>query len=88
MRAREVTTLELVDAAIARIEMLNPRINAVVTPMFESARRQARGGGFGDGPFALESGEHLTPAFGHPSPRRGEGSVSEIVLDDELLLAG
>ena len=29
--------LELVDAAIARIERLNPQINAVITPMFESA---------------------------------------------------
>ncbi len=52
VRAREVTAGELVDAAIARIEALNPQINAVITPMFESARRQARDGDYGDGPFA------------------------------------
>lgn len=52
VRAREVTALELVDAAIARIEALDPQINAVVTPMFESARQQARDGDHGDGPFA------------------------------------
>ena len=52
VRAREVTPLELVDAAIARIELLNPHINAVITPMFESARHQARDGDYADGPFA------------------------------------
>lgn len=52
VRARQVTALELVDAAIARIEALNPRINAVIMPMFESARQQARDGDYGDGPFA------------------------------------
>ena len=52
VRSREVSALELVDAAIARIEALNPRINAVITPLFDEARRQARDGDYGDGPFA------------------------------------
>ena len=52
VRRGEVTPAELVDAAIARIELLNPRINAVIAPMFDSARRQARDGEYGDGPFA------------------------------------
>jgi amidase len=40
---RELTQLKLLDAAIARIERINPRINAVITPLFEEARRpQAR----------------------------------------------
>jgi amidase len=34
---REVAPRELVEAAIARIEELNPRLNAVVTPMYEQA---------------------------------------------------
>ncbi len=38
VRKREVTPRELVDAAIARIERLNPTLNAVVTPMFDEAR--------------------------------------------------
>jgi amidase len=41
VRRTEVKPVELVDAAIARIEQLNPAINAVVTPMFEEARRDA-----------------------------------------------
>jgi amidase len=50
VRDRQVSALELVDAAIARIERLNPRLNAVVTPMFEQAREQARGE-LPNGPF-------------------------------------
>ncbi len=41
VRAGEVTPLELLDAAIARIESLNPRINGVITPLYELARTQA-----------------------------------------------
>jgi amidase len=43
VRSGEVSPLELVDAAIAKIEALNPRLNAVVTPMFETAREVAKG---------------------------------------------
>ena len=51
VRRREVRPLELVDAAIARIERLNPSLNAVVTPMFERAR-EAAARPVGHGPFA------------------------------------
>ena len=37
----EATASELVDAAIRRVEALNPTLNAVVTPMFERALGQA-----------------------------------------------
>ncbi|MEE2665222.1 MAG: amidase [Myxococcota bacterium] len=50
VRAGEVTPLELVDAAIARIERLNPVLNAFVTTCFDRAREQARGA-LPDGPF-------------------------------------
>lgn len=33
VRRRELTPLELVDAAIARIEHVNPTLNAVITPL-------------------------------------------------------
>ncbi len=52
VRSRQVTPLELVDAAIARIEQLNPRVNAVVTPMFERARAHAGALTSFDAPFA------------------------------------
>ena len=42
VRRGEATAVELLDAAIERIEALNPRINAVVTPLFEPAREEAR----------------------------------------------
>lgn len=42
MRAGEVSSLELVDAAIAAIERVNPRLNAVVHRMYDSAREAAK----------------------------------------------
>lgn len=52
VRRKEVKPVELVDAAISRIEALNPKINAVVYPLFERAREQAsRDGHLPDGPF-------------------------------------
>jgi len=50
VRRREVKPIELVDAAIERIERINPAINAVVTPMFEQARTLAMSE-LPDGPF-------------------------------------
>jgi amidase len=49
---------ELVEAAIARIEKVNPALNAVVTPLFEKARAQAASdlpnGPFRGVPFLLK----------------------------------
>ncbi|HSG91789.1 MAG TPA: amidase [Pseudomonadales bacterium] len=42
VRDGQVSPLELVDAAIARIERIDGRINSVVTPLFEQARDRAR----------------------------------------------
>ena len=42
VRRGEATPLELVDAAIERIEAVNPRLNAVVLPLFDSARARPR----------------------------------------------
>jgi len=50
VRDGQVSARELVDAAIERIERLNPRLNAVIHPMFERARREA-GATLPDGPF-------------------------------------
>jgi len=51
VRRKEMQPLELVDAAIERIERLNPTINAVVTPMFDQARDAALNN-LPDGPFS------------------------------------
>jgi len=50
VRNKEVKPIELVDAAIERIERINPQLNAVVTPMFDQARASAKGE-LPDGPF-------------------------------------
>jgi amidase len=39
---REVSSEELVEAAIERIERLNPRLNAVIATLYDTARRAAR----------------------------------------------
>src|SRR5438128_1967201 len=50
VRSGEASPAELVDAAIARIEALNPQLNAVIHPLFEKAR-EAAAGNVPDGPF-------------------------------------
>jgi amidase len=50
-RRKEIQPLELVAAAIERIERINPAINAVVTPMFDQAMEAVRKT-LPDGPFA------------------------------------
>src|SRR5512145_2746946 len=51
VRRREASPRELVDAAIARIERTNPRLNAVIIPLFEKARARAAAPDLPDGPF-------------------------------------
>src|SRR5436309_1889413 len=55
VRAGEVTPAELVEAAIARIEAVDPQLNAVIHPRFERAREEAarlRAGRAAGAPFA------------------------------------
>jgi len=51
VRRKELTPLELVDAAIARIERANPTVNAVITPLYEEARAAAVAPNLPEGPF-------------------------------------
>src|SRR5476649_1997211 len=44
VRNGAVSAEEVTEAAIARAEAVNPRINAIVTPMYDAARRHARSG--------------------------------------------
>jgi amidase len=57
VRAGQVTAVELTEAAIDRIETLNPELNAVVTPAYELALKAARtvkGGPFAGVPYLLK----------------------------------
>ncbi len=50
VRRREVSAVELVEHAMAQIERLNPRLNAVICKLYERARTEAAGT-LADGPF-------------------------------------
>ena len=50
VRRGEVSAPELVEAAIARIEALNPQLDAVIRTRFDAAREEAAGD-LPDGPF-------------------------------------
>jgi amidase len=61
IRARELSPVEVVDAAIERIEARNERLNAFVYLGFEDARRAAR-----EAEEALVAGEEVGPLHGVP----------------------
>lgn len=58
VRRQEIEPGDLVDAAIDRVERLNPRLNAVITPMYDLARAATKGeipaGPFRGVPFLLK----------------------------------
>jgi fatty acid amide hydrolase 2 len=58
IRKRELSPVEVVDAHIARIEQVNPRINALVADRFELARAEAR--------EKQEAKGHVPPLHGVP----------------------
>ncbi|GAA0309231.1 amidase [Gracilibacillus halotolerans] len=49
---KEITTIELTDFYIDRIQKYNPKLNAIVTEMFNTAREQAKKQTIGNGPVA------------------------------------
>jgi len=51
VRAGQVSSADLVEESISRIERLNPQINSVVFELFDAARTRASRG-LGNGPFA------------------------------------
>jgi amidase len=52
VRAGDVTALELVDAAITRIEKVNSELNAVIHPLFDKARDATARSSGDDAPFS------------------------------------
>lgn len=84
VRKKEVKPVELVDAAIERIERLNPRLNAVVTPMYEAAREAAQSdlpeGPFTGVPFLLKD---LLAAYSGVPMTAGSRFMSNFVPDHD-----
>src|SRR5919198_842324 len=60
-RPRRFSPVEVVDAVLARIERLNPRLNAICTLTADSARREAKAA-----EAALTRGEPVGPLHGVP----------------------
>jgi amidase len=89
VRRKQVKPIELVDAAIERIERLNPHLNAVVTPMYELARAAASGplpdGPFSGVPFLLKD---LTAAYGGVRVTSGSRFLRDYIApaDSELVV--
>ncbi|MCB8915207.1 MAG: amidase [Thermoleophilales bacterium] len=63
IRTHELTPSRAVEACIRRIEEVNPRLNAVVTPMFDRAREEAAAA---DRRIAEDGTGDLPPLFGVP----------------------
>ena len=84
VRRKEVKPIELVEAAIERIERLNPALNAVVTPMYEQARAAAAGklpdGPFAGVPFLLKD---LLAAYGGVRMASGSAFERDFVPDHD-----
>jgi amidase len=59
--ARELSPVELLESCIARIEAVNPAVNAIVTTAFDRARTEAR-----EAEAALVRGDALGPLHGLP----------------------
>ena len=89
VRRGEITPTELVEAAIARIERVNPRLNAVVTAMYDEAREVAAGelpdGPFPGVPFLLKD---ITAAYRGVRTTLGSRAFAEFVprRDSELVV--
>ena len=76
VRRREVSASELLEEAITRVERVNPRLNAVVTRLYDDARQQAKGpledGRFKGVPFLLKDLDAYYP----------EGITIRVILDN------
>ena len=60
--SKEISPVELLEAAIARIEALNPAVNAIAATDYERARKVAK-----DAETAARKGEPLGPLHGLPT---------------------
>ena len=72
VRAGEITALELIDAAIARAESVNPKINAIAVKTYETARAAAKAGMTGPlagVPWAIKDMYQTCLLYTSPSPR-------------------
>jgi len=89
IRAGEVSAVEAVDAAITRIEAIDPLVHALVAERFDAAREDAAGP-LGDGPFA--GVPYLVKALGAqvtglPTSRGSRLWADDVATADSLAVA-
>jgi amidase len=91
---REVQPSEVLEAAISRAEKLNPKLNAIVTPLYEYARQRMTGdlsGPFAGVPFLLKDAHHAlegTPMSNGSRLHKGEVSSDTAEIVRRFLDAG
>jgi amidase len=87
VRKKHLKAIEIVDAAIERIERLNPTLNAVVTPMYEQARKLGVGkipnGPFTGVPFLLKD---LGAVYAGETMTMGSAALRGFVPDHDSQL--
>jgi amidase len=87
VRQKEVKPIELVEAAISRIERVNPTLNAVIHPMYDLARKKAEGelpaGPFAGVPFLLKD---LLASYSGVPMRSGAAFLRQFVPDHDSTL--
>ncbi|MGH9844444.1 MAG: amidase family protein, partial [Blastocatellia bacterium] len=87
VRKKEVKPIELVEAAIERIERVNPQLNAVITKMFDEARAAATSelpqGAFTGVPFLLKD---LQAAYGGAPMTCGSNFLRDFKPDHDNAL--
>jgi amidase len=99
VRSKQATALEIVDAAIARIDAANPKLNAVVWEMFEHARSRARGelpaSRLSGVPYLIKdlnnvAGERTTwgSRFSADTPAAANDPMPQMAIDAGLVIVG
>jgi amidase len=99
VRSKQAKALELVDAAIARIEAANPKLNAVVWEMFEHARTRAKGelpaSPLSGVPYLIKdlnnvAGERTTwgSRFSADTPAIANDPMPQMAIDAGLVIVG
>ena len=88
VRTKQIKPIELLEGAIDRIERVNPKLNAVITPMYDEARKTAEGplpaGPFTGVPFLLKD---LGASYGGVRQAMGSRFTKDFIapMDSELV---
>jgi amidase len=94
IKNKELSPAEVLEAAIERAELRNPSLNAIVTPLYERARKQAKD--LPDGPFSgvpfllkdLKAQLKGTPTSNGTKLEKGRIAEGNSLIVDRFLASG